>query len=262
MKTIMLTKSIAIAMGISIICAVNPSYAQPAILTINASQARGLNSRAVELKIWNGRATVIDFSGVNERITQIFLADPSSFTYSTDTLLENGQSTTVFLRRIQPLKFPNLTTSSNTNLFVKTRASDGQINLYTFNLRKSNKSQNYSGIAISNQIPNFAGVEMTFQVGSFRRATINDIERGLVSAIRRGYTSPSDPVVNKVREFIALARNSYDHTFIEVASSAKISLPLLTELALLGIEEHLKNPVSMPINLPKPSREAMPKILP
>jgi hypothetical protein len=97
-------------------------------------------------------------------------------------------------------------------------------------------------------------------------APMSDIKNtsagGLVSAIRRGYTPPSDPVVNKVREFIALASNSSDHSFIEVASSAKISLPLLTELALLGIEENLKNPVSMPINLPKPSREAMPKILP
>lgn len=255
----MLIKSIAIAVGISIIYTANPSFAQPAILTINANQARGVNSREIEIKVGNGRATAIDFSGINEQITQVFLADPTNFTYSTDTPLENGQSTTLFIRRIHPLKFPNLTNTSNTNLFVKTRASDGQMNLYIFNLRKSNKSPNYSGIAISNQIPNFAGVEMTFHVGSFRRATINDIERGLVSAIRRSYTSPSDRVVNKVREFIALARNSSEHTFIEVASSAKISLPLLTELALLGIEENLKNPVSIPINLPKTSKEAMPK---
>ncbi|NJL63253.1 MAG: hypothetical protein HC903_17285 [Methylacidiphilales bacterium] len=254
MKIVVFIKLSVVAFSMSNLYFITPSYAQPAILTVSTNQARGTNSRAIEVKVGNGRATAIDFSGVNERITQIFLSDPSSFTYSTDTPLENGQATTVFLRRIQPLKFPNLTTSSNTNLFVKTRASDGQIHLYTFNLKKSNKSPNYSGIAISNQIPNFAGVEMTFQVGSFRRATINDIERGLVSAIRRGYTPPSDPVVNKVREFIALARNSSDHNFIEVASSAKVSLPLLTELALLGIEEHLKNPVSIPINLPKPSR--------
>jgi hypothetical protein len=251
MKTIMLTKSISIAIGISIICAVNPSYAQPAILTINASQARGLNSRAVELKIGNGRATTIDFSGVNERITQIFLADPSSFTYSTDTPLENGQSTTVFLRRIQPLKFPNLTTSHNTNLFVKTRASDGQIHLYTFNLKKSNSSPNYSGISISRQIPNLAGAEMTLQVDSYHKATISDIERGLVSSIRQGYTLPSDPVVSKIREFVALARNSSNRTLVEVASSVKVSLPLLTELGLLGIEDSLKKSPSMPNNLPK-----------
>jgi hypothetical protein len=127
MKITILRKLIVVTFGISTICVATPSYAQAAILTVSTSQARGTNSRAIEVKVGNGRATAIDFSGVNERITQIFLADPSSFTYSTDTPLENGQSTTVFLRRIQPLKFPNLTTSSNTNLFVKTSSPPKQL---------------------------------------------------------------------------------------------------------------------------------------
>ncbi len=251
MKIVVLIKSTVIAFGISTICFITPSYAQPAILTVGASQARGINSRAIEVKVGTGRATAIDFSGVNERITQVFLADPSNFTYSTDTPLENGQSTTLFLRRIQRLKFPNLTTTNITNLFIKTRASDGKTHLYTFNLRKSNSSPNYSGIAISNQTPNPLRIEPTLQVGSFRRATIKDIERGLIAAIRRGYTPSSDPVVAKVREFIALARNTSDKTLVQIAKNTKISLPLLTELGLLGIEENLKRPIQR--NLPKSS---------
>jgi hypothetical protein len=262
MKIQVLRKLAVFTFGISTIFFTTPSYAQPAILTVSTKQARGINSPAIDLKVGNGRATAIDFSGVNERITQIFLADLSNFTYSTDTSLENGQSTTLFLRQIQPLKFPNLTTSSNTNLFVKTKASDGKSHLYTFNLKKSISSPNYSGIAISNEIPNQMGLEPTLQVGSSRRATIDDIERGLVSAISRGYTPPSDSIVNKVREFIALARNSSDSTLIEIASSAKISLPLITELGLLGIEDNLIKPLSMPTNFPQQSSEPIPDDLP
>ncbi|MEL6463176.1 MAG: hypothetical protein AAFQ91_34025, partial [Cyanobacteria bacterium J06621_15] len=73
-----------------------PSYAQSAILTVNVNQARGLDSKAIDVKVWTGRATAVDFSGVNERITQIFLADPTHFTYATDTPLDNGQATTIF----------------------------------------------------------------------------------------------------------------------------------------------------------------------
>ena len=94
-------------------------------------------------------------------------------------------------------------------------------------------------------------MEATLQVGSFRGATIKDIERGLITAIRRNYTPPSDPVVAKVREFIALARNTSDKTLVQIAKNTKISLPLLTELGLLGIEENLKRPIQR--NLPKSS---------
>jgi hypothetical protein len=245
MKIAVFIKLSVAAFGISNIFFVTPLYAQPAILTVSTSQARGTNSRAIEVKVGNGRATAIDFSSLNERITQVFLSDPSNFTYSTDTPLENGQSTTLFIRRIKPLKFPNLTTSSNTNLFVKTKDNEGQSHLYTFNLKKINSSPNYSGIAISNQTPNSVGIEPSIQVDSSRKATISDIETGLIIAIRRGYTPASDPVVAKTREFIALARNTSDKTLIEIAAQTKVSLPLITELGLLGIEEKLKAPISL-----------------
>jgi hypothetical protein len=247
MKIEIFRKLAVFAFGLSTIILTTPSHAQPAILNVSSSQGTGLNSRAINVKVWTGRATAIDFSGVDERITQIFLADPSHFTYTTDTALESGQATTIFLRQIQPLKFPNLTTATITNLFIKTKTSDGKTPLYTFNLQKSKGTPNYSGIAISNQNPNPGGVEPTLQVGSFRKATLKDIERGLVGAIRKGYTTPSDPVVSKVREFIALARNSSDKSLLEIAQNTKISLPLLTELGLLGIEDSLtKSPPSQP----------------
>lgn len=250
MKTEIFRKLTVIAFGLSTFFLTTPSHAQPAILKVSASQGRGFNSQAIDVTVWTGRATAIDFSEVDERITQIFLADPSHFTYATDTSLESGQATTIFLRQIKPLNFPNLTTTNVTNLFIKTKTSDGIARLYTFNLRHSNKSPNYSGLSISAEAANPAGVKPTLQVGSFRRATLDDIERGLVSAMREGYTPPSDPVVAKVREFIALARNTDDKSLVEVAQNIKISLPLLTELGLLGIEDSLKTPQMPPKKLP------------
>lgn len=50
------------------------------------------------------------------------------------------------------------------------------------------------------------------------------------------------PIV-KVREFIALARNTSDKSLVEVAQNIKVSLPLLTELGLLGIEDSFKKPI-------------------
>ena len=234
MKIDTLKKSYLSIFAILAVFFTTPSYAQ-------SSTLKPLTSS--EVKVWTGRATAIDFSGVNERITQVFLADPTHFTYTTDLPLDSRQATTIFLRRIKPLKFPNLTTTSVTNLFVKTKTDDGKTRLYTFNLKKSSSSPTYSGLSISNKISNHDRRELTLQVGSFRKANINDIERGLVSAIRKGYTPASDPIVSKVKRFIALARNTSDKSLVELAQDAKVSLPLITELGLMGIEDSLKKPV-------------------
>lgn len=212
---------------------------QPAILTVTPDEGRGLAGEAINVQVWTGRATAIDFSRVNERITQVFLADPSRFTYATDVPLDKGEASTLFLRQIQPLKFPNLTTASVTNLFIKTRTHSGQVKLYTFNIQPGESSPKYNGLSVAKAPRSLRGFEPTLQVGSFRPATLKDIERGLQVALSRRYTSPSDPVVAKVREFLALAWNTEDKTLVEIAQDIKLKLPVLTQLGVLGIEESL-----------------------
>lgn len=146
MKTSILSKFIAITFGLAIVYLAVPVQAQqPAILEVSTNDSRGLSGKAINVKVWAGRATAIDLSGVNERITQVFLADPSRFTYATDTPLESGKATTIFLRQIQPLKFPQLTTATVTNLFVKTTTAKGTTRLYTFNLQPGKNLPKYSG---------------------------------------------------------------------------------------------------------------------
>ncbi len=212
-----------------------PVYAQQSV----KHQAPENTDSSIDVQVWSGRATAIDFSNVNEQITQIFLADPSRFTYATDTPLSNGQATTVFLRRIKPLIFPNLTTANVTNLFVKTKTSAGNSRLYTFNIQPGDNEPRYSTLNMAlvkaNQLNN-----RTLEVGNGRKATLADIERGLIASIRLGYAAASDPVVSKVREFVALALNTSNKSLIEIAQNSNLSLRVLTELGLLGIEDSLK----------------------
>jgi len=248
MKTSLLSKVIAITFGLVIVYAVPVQAQQPTILKVSTNEGRGLNGQAINVKVWAGRATAIDFSGVNERITQIFLADPSRFTYASDTPLESGQATTIFLRQIQPLKFPQLTTATVTNLFVKTITAKGTTRLYTFNVQPGENLPKYSGLIIVEE----SGVELkkrTLEVGSFRPATLQDIERGLVSALHRGYTPTSDSIVTKVRKFLVLARNTNDKSWLEIAQYVNLPLPVLTALGLLGIEDVSKLPSTIPIRI-------------
>lgn len=227
-------KLIISVISFGVMAFVAPSYAQEAV-----KHTPETTDPSINVQVWSGRATAIDFSNVNEQITQIFLADPSRFTYATDTPLSNGQATTVFLRRIKPLKFPNLTTANVTNLFVKTKTSAGNSRLYTFNIQPGQNQPRYSTVNMApikaNQINN-----LTVELGDGRKATLGDIERGLVASIRLGYAPPSDPVVSKVREFLALARNTSNKSLVEIAQNSNLSLRVLTELGLLGIEDTLK----------------------
>ncbi|MFB2879339.1 hypothetical protein [Floridanema aerugineum] len=208
---------------------------QPAIITITPDEGSGLTQAARTIEVWSGRATAIDFSLVNEQIIQVFLADPSRFTYATDTPLDKGKATTLFLRQILPLKFPNLTTARETNLFIKTKTTDGNVRLYTFNIRPGTATPVYHGLSVANVTSSPNGKEPVLQVGFSRQATLDDIERGLQIAIARGYSTTSDPIVYKVRDFLARARNTNYQSLVELAQTVKIPLPVLTQLGSLGI---------------------------
>lgn len=145
------------------------------------------------------------------------------------------------------MKFPHLTTARVTNLFVKTKTKTGTTRLYTFNVKSGESYQpNYNGIALSNSTSLQGGKSPTLQVGSFRPATLDDIEKGLLLALRRNYTLPSDPIVSKVREFLALARNTSDKSLIEISQELKNPLAVLTQLGRLGIEDVVINPPPNP----------------
>lgn len=187
------------------------------------------------LQVWSGRASVVDFSQTGEVIIYIRLADPSRAIFNTDADLKTNRARTLFVQPIQPLQFPGATTANITNLFVKTRSPEGIERLYTFNVVHSSGEPTNNGIAISLVVPR---QEPSITLTDNRTAALSDIERGLNIAIQRGYTPPNDPVVFKVREFLALTRNGT--AISKAAEKANLSLSVIISLGKLGLSRESK----------------------
>ncbi len=107
-------------------------------------------SSRIQVQIIPGRATPISFTQTDEAIAYILVADPSRLVYTTDTDLKSGRATTIFLRAIQPLKFPGATTTTITNLLVQTVDQAGQKRLYNFDIVPQRRNTEYLGIRIAN----------------------------------------------------------------------------------------------------------------
>jgi hypothetical protein len=102
--------------------------------------------------------------------------------------------------------------------------------LYTFNVVHRDGQPTNNGIAISTVVPR---QEPSVTLADDRTAALGNIERGLDITILRGYTPPHDPVVFKVREFLALARNG---TAIATATEkTNLSMSVVISLRQLGI---------------------------
>jgi len=190
---------------------------------------------AVQVQVAPGRATSISFSQTDETIAYILLADASRVVYSTDAELETGRAKTIFLRVIQPLRFPGATTTPVTNLMVQTVDAKGQNRLYTFDIVHSS-NQRYVGVQI---LPAIARSQTSPVVNNLN-ITPDRIQTGLSIAILRGYTSIDDPVVAKVRQLLELMRTE-NMTASEAAHSVGIPLDVLAELGRLSQTRQLSS---------------------
>lgn len=182
----------------------------------------------VQIQVTPGRATPISFSQTDETIAYILLADASRVVYSTDVELETGRAKTVFLRVIEPLRFPGATTAPVTNLMVQTVDARGQNRLYTFDIIHSSNPR-YVGVQI---LPAIARSQPASVVSNLN-LTPDNIQTGLNIAIMRGYTAIDDPVVAKVRQLLELMKTE-NMTVSEAAYSVRIPLAVLEELERLS----------------------------
>ena len=194
-------------------------------------------SNIINVSVNPGRIAVIDFSTTDQAIVYIGLGDSSRVVYNTDFPLQSGSSQTIFLLPIKELDFPGATTTRITNLVAKTVDANGVSRIYNFQINHSNNVANL-GIKITSQTDNSL-VDInrdTIKVSYGRTANLDDVSRGLTLAISRGLTTVDDPVVGKVRRFIALVRNSELSVF-ESAQSVGIDLAVVSSLAEMALEE-------------------------
>jgi len=226
MKRFPALTSVGASLLIALASPVLPTQAQTSAYQV-VDRNRATTS-AVQVQVAPGRATSINFSQTDETITYILLADASRLVYSTDAELETGRAKTVFLRVIEPLRFPGATTSPVTNLMLQTVDAAGQNRLYTFDIVHINNPR-YVGVQI---LPAIARSQAFPAVGNLN-LTPDNIQTGLSIAIMQGYTSIDDPVVAKVRQLLELMRTE-NMTASEAAHSVGIPLDVLAELGRIS----------------------------
>lgn len=122
---------------------------------------------SLDLEVSQGYGLTISFQKTEEKITQVWLADPSQIVFSTNakncSKNDNnspranseiyscqGGANVIFLRQIQPINFPNLTRSNDggTQLVVLTKSREGQ-KQYVFRLLPVQETPEYTSIVLN-----------------------------------------------------------------------------------------------------------------
>ena len=233
-----MTKFLSLAIALQLLLS-TPAFAQTPSLTPSPTEQANHTTETLILK--PGRQSVIDVQN-GQTIYFIQLADISRIVYTTDLPLDSGMAQTILLRPINPLNLehPLLTSEGQypTNITIGTNGPLGR-QLYTFNLtiHYGNSQPTTNGITIDPPTP-IQDEEPTpnhLILNDGRTATLSDIERGIRVALRRGYTTASDPFLLKLNTFLAIAHNGTPLT--EAAQQADIRLYPIVVLARLGLEE-------------------------
>ena len=169
-------------------------------------------------------------------VSYVLIADPSRLVFGTDAQLTSAQAKTVFLRPIQTLRFPGATTARITSLSLKTVDSQGRQQLYSFNVipAQTSANPNYLGIRIAAVSPRLRQQRIS-SVNVGRSITLSDVERGLLIAVQRQYTTPNDPVVYQVQQFLTKMREN-NLSATDAAATVGVDLSVIFELAKIGRE--------------------------
>lgn len=220
------------------------------VRSVFASRAEGSNGQPpVSIEVWPGYGTNLNLIPTGETIKKAWIDDPSRVAVDFDTDLCSGTSsqdgggkcsggaTVVHLRQIQGLKFPGLTTAPNTLLTLVTEGAGGR-RLYQFQVVPASGKPEYHTLTI---MPDSRGTPF-IELASSRRATLEDVQRGLELATAGELVRRGEPLWGKVQNFIARVRNG--DSIPGAAQSAGVSMSLVSKLAEQG---------SQPQPLPQPS---------
>ncbi|MCG6133988.1 MAG: hypothetical protein MET45_04920 [Nostoc sp. LLA-1] len=126
---------------------------------VYSQDAQGITASGIDLKVWSGYGLTINFIPSGEIIKQVWIGDPTRISFTSNGGLcqkmesnqecTNAGATVLFLRHIQPIKFPHLTSSSDgsTQLTILTSGAEGQ-KQYQFKLTPSTGQPSYTSLII------------------------------------------------------------------------------------------------------------------
>lgn len=191
-------------------------------------------STVMTLKVHNGYGLNINLIPTGDVIRRVWLDDPSRVTLDFDADLETTGAQIVHIKRVKPLDFLNLPQTPATLLTLVTEAPSGRRNLYQFRLTYGDGVPEYSTLTI---YPESQGTPF-IDVGMLGiQATVADVERGRKLAEQKGLLERSNPLWNRVQDFVASVRNG--ESVLDAAERAGVSMALVKKLAKEGLTERL-----------------------
>lgn len=208
---------------------------------ISSTVATGNSKSAIPLiKLSPGYGVNISFIPTGETIEKVWLDNPGIASVDVDGCLsglgkdcdsDNG-ATVLHLRRIKPLNFKQLPSSSSSLLTVVARGSDKR-RVYVFRITPGNTKPKFHTIEITNDKEEFNNNRF---VNTTDINSLQLISRGLIVARQQRLISLKSPLIPRVRNFLILVRAGEQINM--AARKNGISLQLVNRLIQLGNESY------------------------
>ncbi|UFP97136.1 hypothetical protein [Gloeobacter morelensis] len=253
MKRIPLAGVFALALCVGVGSAAD---AAPASRGMFASTADGLKGNPPPvIKVWPGASLDLDFLPTGEIIRKIWLDDESRIAIEDDSCLvesavssgqQGGQSDdcgarVLHLRQVKRSKNSALTYGPYGYLTLINETPRGTFKRYRFQIVAVGPVRDRSGRWLAPKPeytsvtvhPDSAGTAFIDLGAGSRRATIDDVLRGLASARSSGLVPENSPLIGKVREFVAAVRGG--EPLEGSARAAGLSMAFVTRLAGMGL---------------------------
>ena len=245
--------------------------APPAIESLTAPKAL---AETTEIVLVPGRQSVIEFRN-GETIQFISLADVHQIVFSTDLPIDTGLASLIVLKTIEPLRLKGVVETPSirsvrkedypyetiypTNLVVVTSNQNNEKRTYTFDLTISltRNPQISNGIAIVPEV--LPPTEELLTLADGRQASLQDIRRGYVEALKGKYTTYKDPVVAKIQKFLNLARQ--DVPFLEASKRAELPFVVVEALAKMGLQSSTEKMLPLPSSNDSTTGDRRPSLL-
>jgi hypothetical protein len=209
------------------------ALAQVNPLSVEQVSAADAYRHTTDVAIFPGRTSLIDFR-TDEMIAFVQVSDPEYILYSLNAPIESGQARSILVRLSEGIEFQYLTESATPNLIVTTITRAGESRTYAFDLVRRTglpAAGDTNGIAIVEQVETAQNAINT-RLGP---ATLDDLEQGLALSIKKRYTAANDPIVRRVRDVLAHARNG--GVLLQLAEANNIPISVLTALGEIALED-------------------------
>ena len=231
----MMKKGIATGITIALLQFSVPVFAN-SVINLSNSPAEGRTGSIPTLTVWQGMGLSLNFSGTGEGIVKAWLDDPSRLTLDFDPPLCSSQgnsrcgdgATVIHLRRIQPLKFSHLPTTSITLLTVVTEAQ-GTRKVYYFNVGYGSGKARY--VAVNVNTDPRPVIQQRQSLEEATRARADRIEQSLNIARQRDTSKRNEQVFARVATLLAHVRGGM--SFSDALRLVNLSPSVLDQLEAL-----------------------------